>query len=98
MLGSGNSTPYDLPLLAILVGIALLLVIGAATPERWPDETGAWIRRVALAVATAAMIGVHMISPTSNGMIGAGRLLTLWPAYAVVILAYLVWALRVGKL
>jgi hypothetical protein len=41
---------------------------------------------------------VHVVTPTTNGIIGAGRVLFVWPAIALAVVAYLVWSWRAGSL
>ncbi len=51
---------------------------------------------VPLAVIATAV--VLLVTPTRNGIVGAGRLLTLGPAAALVTLAYALWGWRAKKL
>jgi len=97
MLGSGNPTPYDIPLVVFLVCLALLLFSGAATASSWLPTTAAVVRRGAALVAIAVTVVVVVITPTTNGIIGAWRMLSVWPALAVTMLGYLVWSWRAGS-
>lgn len=98
MLGSGNPTPYDTPLFVLLVVLALLLIAGAVTATSWSPSTAAIVRRVAAIVAVGATAVVFWVTPTTNGIIGATRVLFIWPALAVDVVAYLVWSWRAGGL
>jgi len=98
MIGSGNPTPYDTPLFVLLVVLALLLITGAATATSWSPSTATIVRRGAALVAIAATVVVFRVTPTTNGIIGAARVLFIWPALAVGVVAYLVWSWRAGGL
>lgn len=98
MFGSGNPTPYDTPLFVLLVVLALLLIAGAVTATSWSPSTATIVRRGAALVAIAATVIVFRVTPTTNGIIGAARVLFIWPALAVSAIAYLVWSWRAGGL
>jgi hypothetical protein len=98
MLGSGNPTPYDVPLAVVLALIALLLLAGAMTASSWSPSVAAMVRRASLAVAIAAFAVVMVVTPTTNGMIGAWRVLFVWPPLGLAVIGYLVWSWRVGSL
>jgi len=40
---------------------------------------------------------VHVVTPTTNGIIGAARLLFIWPAVALMVVSYLIWSWRAGS-
>jgi hypothetical protein len=98
MLGSGNPTPYDIPLLVLLAALALVLFIGAGTANAWSPTTATLVRRGAMVVAIGTTVLVHVVTPTTNGIIGAARMLFIWPALALTVIAFLVWSWRVGRL
>ena len=98
MLGSGNPTPYDTPLFVLLVVLALLLITGAITATSWSPATATIVRRAAALVAICATVIVFRVTPTTNGIIGAARVLFIWPALAVGVLAYQVRRWRAGGL
>jgi hypothetical protein len=98
MFGSGNPTPYDVPLIVLLVALAILSLIGAATTGSWSPTTANLVRRGAMLVAIAATAVVHIVTPTTNGIIGAGRVLFVWPAIALTVIGFLVWSWRVGHI
>ncbi len=98
MLGSGNPTPYDIPLAVALAVIALLLLAGAMTAGSWSPPVAGIVRRGAIAVAIATFTVVMIVTPTTNGIIGAGRVLFVWPPLALAVIGYLVWSWRVGSL
>jgi len=98
MLGSGNPTPYDLPLIGLLVVIAVLLFAGSATASAWSPATATIVRRGGLLLAVAATAVVMVVTPTTNGIIGAGRVLMVWPAFGATVLGYLIWSWRAGRL
>ena len=98
MFGSGNPTPYDIPLLVFLVVIAIVLFIGAGTASSWPPPTATLVRRGAMVIAIAATVLVHVVTPTTNGIMGAARMLFIWPAIALAVIGFLVWSWRAGRL
>ena len=98
MFGSGNPTPYDIPLICLLGALAVLMFIGAASTWSWTPATATMVRRGALLLGIAATVIVHVVTPTTNGIIGAGRVLFVWPAIALAVIAYLVWSWRAGSL
>ena len=98
MLGSGDPTPYDFGLVLLLLGLAVLLAVGAMTTGLWSPGTAAAVRRGAVLLAVCATAVVLVRTPTTNGMIGAGRVITVWPALAAAALAYLAWSWRAGRL
>ena len=56
------------------------------------------MRRVAASLAIGATVVVFRVTPTTNGIIGATRVLFIWPALAVGAIAYFVWSWRAGGL
>jgi hypothetical protein len=98
MLGSGDPTPYDARLVVLLVVLAVVLGIGAGTAGMWSPGLAAWIRRGAVLLGLGVTAGVLVRTPTTNGIVGAGRMISVWPALGVAVVAYLVWSWRAGRL
>src|SRR5690349_8814713 len=98
MFGSGNPTPYDIPLIVVLVLLAILMFVGASVGNTWSPSTATLVRRGSMLVAIVAIAAVHIITPTTNGIMGAARMLFVWPAIALAVIAFLVWSWRVGRL
>lgn len=98
MLGSGDPTPYDAGLVLLLLGLAVLLTVGAVTAGLWSPAVAATIRRSAVLLAVCATALVLVRTPTRNGMVGAGRVISVWPALAATALSYLAWSWRAGRL
>ncbi len=98
MLGSGDPTPYDFPLVGLLVCCAALLLAGSILGAGWASSLATALRRGSLAVAIAGTAVVLIVWPTRDGIVGAGRLLTIWPALAVVVVLFIVWSVRAGRL
>jgi hypothetical protein len=98
MLGSGDPTPYDFHLVGLLAICAAVLLAGSIMGAGWSASLAAWLRRGALAVAIASTAAVLIAWPTRDGIVGAGRLLTIWPAMAIVVALFIVWSLRAGRL
>ena len=98
MFGSGDPTPYDFPLIFFLVALAIVMFVGASVGSTWSPSTATLVRRGSMIVAIIAIVAVHIITPTTNGIVGAGRIMFLWPAIALAVIAFLVWSWRVGRL
>jgi hypothetical protein len=97
MLGSSVSTPYDWPLLLLLVALAVVELVGAASAPAWSPAAAAVTRRAAVGLAAVAMAVVLLRTPTRDPLVGLGRLLSIWPALAAVVLLYGVWSWRAGR-
>ncbi|AHG92826.1 hypothetical protein J421_5291 (plasmid) [Gemmatirosa kalamazoonensis] len=97
MLGSSVSTPYDESLLFLLVALALVLLIGAASAPAWPPFVGAIVRRSAVGLSVAAAAVVYVLTPTRDPLVGLGRIFTIWCPLGVAALLYGVWSWRVGR-
>ena len=97
ILGSGNPTPYDLYALAALCLLALILLLGAIFGPGWASGLASAVRWGSAVLAVAIMVTVLLVTPTTDGIVGAGRLLTLWPALATCIVFFLVWSWRVAR-
>jgi hypothetical protein len=98
VFGSGDPTPYDFPLIFLLVLLAILMFVGASIGNTWSPSTATLVRRGSMLVAIIAIAAVHIITPTTNGIVGAGRIMFLWPAIALAAIAFLVWSWRAGGL
>jgi hypothetical protein len=98
VIGSGDPAPYDFPLLLLFGIVALVLIAGAIAGGAWSPGIATGIRRASVLVAACALVAVIAITPTRNGIVGAGRMLTIFPAFAVVILIFLVCSWRAGRL
>jgi hypothetical protein len=98
VLGSGDPTPYDFPLLVLFGLIALVFITGAIAGAAWPATIAMALRRGGLLFAICALAAVLVISPTQNGIVGAGRILTIWPAFAIVVITFIAFSWRAGRL
>jgi hypothetical protein len=98
VIGSGDPTPYDFPLLVLFGIVTIMLIAGAIAGSAWSPGIATWLRRGGVLVAVCAFAVVLVITPTRSGIVGAGRMLTIFPAFAVVVLAYLVCSWRAGRL
>jgi hypothetical protein len=97
MLGSGDPTPYDAALVLLLLALAVLLAAGAVTAGVWSPAAAAAVRRGAALLAVCATAVVLVRTPTTSGIVGAGRVISVWPALAAAGLAYLAWSWRAGR-
>jgi hypothetical protein len=95
MLGSGNPTPYDVPAIIVLVLFGLTLLTGAILGPRWSGDAATLTRWSSAMVSALLLAAGHHLTPTTNGIIGAGRLITLWPAFAANMLLFALWTWRV---
>jgi hypothetical protein len=98
MLGSGDPTPYDLPLVALLAVCVAVLLAGSILGAGWPSALANVLRRGALVIAVSSTTVVLLVWPTRSGVVGAGRLLTIWPALATAVVLFVVWTVRAGRL
>jgi hypothetical protein len=98
MLGSGDPTPYDFHLVGLLAFCALVLLAGSILGAAWTTTLATILRRGALVVGISATAFVLVVWPTRDGIVGAGRLLTIWPAVALVVVLFIVWSVRAGRL
>ena len=96
MIGSGDPTPFDGYALVALCLLAAALLVGCVLGPRWSSSTANFVRWGALCLAVAIMSAVFMITPTMSGTVGAGRLLTLWPAALTAVVLFLLWSWRIG--
>jgi hypothetical protein len=72
------------------------MFVGAATSASWSPTTATLVRRGAMALSIAAVAVVHIVTPTTNGIMGAARVLFVWPAIAIAVIAFIVWSWRIG--
>jgi hypothetical protein len=97
IIGSGNPTPYDLHALVVLCGLALVLLVGAIFGSSWSSGMATLVRWGTVIAAVLIMGAVFLLTPSTSGIIGAARLLTLWPALAACIVFFLIWTWRSGR-
>jgi hypothetical protein len=96
MLGSGDPTPYDGYALVLLGVLAAVLLFGAIAGTNWASAWASYIRWGAMLAALTVLGLVLLVTPTLNGIGGAGRMLTLWPAAGACVVLFLFWSWRVG--
>jgi len=96
ILGSGNPTPYDLPAIGTLVLLGLILLTGTLLGPRWTSDAATLTRWSAAILSLLAFSLVHVLTPTPNGFVGAGRMITLWPAFGINVLLFAIWTWRVS--
>lgn len=97
MLGSGDPTPFDFPLLGLLALALLAFVAGAIFGASWPPGVATGIRRGVGALALCAFVAVMLLTPTRTGSVGAGRMITIFPAFALAVILFAVWSWRAGR-
>lgn len=98
MIGSGNPAPYDLLVFIALCLLALVLLVGAIIGLRWSSNGAAIVRYGSLILSFLIVTVVYWLWPTTNAFVGAGRLVTLWPAVAANVVFFLAWSWRIGHL
>ena len=96
MTGSGDPTPFDGYALLALCVLAAALLVGCILGPRWGSAMATGVRWGALCLAIAVTAAVLILTPTMSGVVGAGRLLTLWPAAITAVVLFLVWSWRLG--
>jgi hypothetical protein len=94
IIGSGNPTPYDGLVLGTLLTCGLILLTGILWGRHWEPGTAQLCRWAALLVSAAALGLLLWLSPTTNGIIGAGRLISIWPAAIANALLFAIWTWR----
>jgi hypothetical protein len=98
VIGSGDPTPFDFPLLALFAFVAIVLIVGTVAGATWSPALATAIRRGGVLFAICALAAVLVITPTRTGMTGAGRVVTIFPAFAIVVIAFFAWSWRAGRL
>ncbi|MBA2684495.1 MAG: hypothetical protein H0X34_08255 [Chthoniobacterales bacterium] len=98
MIGSGDPTPYDFYLLGLLGVIALIFVAGAISGTSWAPGVALGLRRGGTIVAICALAAVMLLTPTRSGSVGAGRMITVFPAFVLAMIVFAVWSWRAGRI
>lgn len=98
MLGSGDPTPYDFPLLALLALAIVVFVAGAIFGGSWSPGMATGIRRGVAALAVLGIVAVMVLTPTRTGTVGAGRIITIFPAFGLAMIVFAVWSWRAGRI
>ena len=96
MLGSGDPTPYDMPALVALCLLASLMLVGCIMGQEWQSLSATMVRRGAVILAVLILAAVLILTPTTSGIVGAGRLMTVWPAALLTVVLFLIWSRRIG--
>ena len=96
MIGSGDPTPFDGYAVAVLCMLSAALLVGCVLGPRWGTSTATVVRWGALCLAIGVTAAVLVLTPTLNGSVGAGRMITLWPAAITAVVLFLVWSWRIG--
>lgn len=96
MLGSGDPTPYDMPALVVLCLLAALMLVGCIVGQEWQSLSATVVRRGALILTVLLVAALLILTPTTSGAVGAGRLVTLWPAALSIVAFFLIWSWRIG--
>lgn len=97
MLGSGDPTPYDMPVLVALCLLAALMLVGCILGQEWQSLSATVVRRGALILTVLLVAALLILTPTTFGAVGAGRLITVWPAAFVTVVLFLIWSWRIGE-
>ena len=88
MLGSSDTTPLDLAVTCIPIACSVILGVGVVYGGSWPASVGAGVRRSTLLIAVLLFVAAHVLHPTRSGIVGAGRLVTLWPTGLLFVLLF----------
>jgi hypothetical protein len=96
ILGSGDPTPFDGYATFALGLLAALLLAGSVLGSRWESTPASVLRWGALGIAVLVLGAVLILTPTTSGAVGAGRLLTVFPAALAVAVFFLIWSWRLG--
>jgi hypothetical protein len=98
ILGFSDPTPYDLFGAFVLAACAVGLVAGLLTGPSWSLPLATITRRGLLLVVCLVPAVILLLTPTRSAVVGAGRLLTLWPLFIVDLLLFAAWSWRAGRL
>ena len=96
MLGSGDPTPYDMPVLVALCLLAALMLVGCIVGQEWQSLSATMVRWGAVILAVLIVAAVLSLTSTTSGAVGAGRLMTVWPAALSIVVLFLIWSWRIG--
>ena len=96
MLGSGDPTPYDMPALVVLCLLAALMLVGCIMGQEWQSLSATVVRWGDVILALLILAVVLIVTPATSGIVGAGRLVTLWPAALSIVALFLIWSWRIG--
>ncbi len=94
MMGVPEPPPGEGIVLVLAWVLAALLCLGASTAPMWGLTPARVVRWAAIALAVLVQIGFHVMAPPRSAMESAGRLVFLWPAVAVALIAAGVWQWR----
>ena len=93
-MGSAVVPAYEGLVLVTTWCAAVALLLGLITAGAWRLPFALIARRASLAIAVMAPALFHVLSPPRNSIEAAGRLVFLWPAAIVAIVAATAWAWR----
>ena len=96
MLGSGDPTPFDFYAMVAICTMAVTLLFGCVLGPSWTSNSAILIRWGATILALLVFFSVQIVTPTTNGAVGAGGLIILWPAAFTVVVLFFVWSWRIG--
>ena len=96
MLGSGDPTPFDWYATVTICLLAATLFFGCILGTNWESTSSNLFRWGATITALLVFVSVLVITPTTSGAVGAGRLITLWPAVFTLVILFFVWSWRIG--
>ncbi|MEO6339772.1 MAG: hypothetical protein ABIO39_07040, partial [Caulobacteraceae bacterium] len=74
------------------------LLAGVFTGHQWSFPLASYARRTAALLVVVVVAALLFVTPTRSGVVGAGRLITLWPAVGVDVLLFVLWTWRAGRL
>ncbi len=94
MMGSGAAPPFEGTVLVIAWCLAIALCLGALTARSWAPGHARLARRGMVAIAVIVQLAFHVMAPPASAIESAGRLVFLWPAAALALLAAAAWEWR----
>ena len=96
MMGVPEAPPGEGIVLVTSWCLAIALCLAALTAPMWGLAPARIARWVLVAAAVLVQVVFHMMAPPRSAMESAGRLVFLWPALVVGILAAAGWWWRDG--
>ena len=93
-MSAGAPPPFEGLVVVLAWCLAAALCLCALSARSWPADRARLARRALGAAAVALQVVFHVIAPPRSALESAGRLVFLWPAAVVALLAAGAWAWR----
>jgi hypothetical protein len=91
MMGVPEAPPGEGIVLVLSWCFAIALSLGALTALMWAPAPARIVRWVLVAAAVLVQVVFHVMAPPRSALASAGRLVFLWPALVIAVLAGAAW-------